>query len=271
MGLTLRRATKQDVEGIKSLTEHMHIYECRDYVPSIIDRWLDRGDIVIIAEDKDEIVGMVHLEIVDSVVGWASAIRVRAERRGEGIGGRLLKELISSSKMLDLKHIRALTSTDNKPAINILRGNCAYPIESFIWVSVPSKTLFAIKENPSKGLGEKACSSKKFYIKDDVCRRLTENLIEEHISNGTICAVNENFALFYIKGKKLFINLLNSEDKDSATLLGGSLKQKAQVNNCTTVEGYIPIRAPLVIGLAKAGYRFGPTAFLWEFSIASFE
>jgi GNAT superfamily N-acetyltransferase len=87
--MSIRRATHHDIDAITSFTTGT--FEWGDYVPDSIAGWIDdpNGVVLVDTDDADEPIAVGRCALLTPTEAWLHAARVRPDRRGEGIAGRL--------------------------------------------------------------------------------------------------------------------------------------------------------------------------------------
>jgi GNAT superfamily N-acetyltransferase len=130
MNITIRPACSEDIPQLCELLSDLFARET-DFEPD--ERRQTRGlkllvhdksgrSIVLVAVSHDEIIGLCTVQTVVSTaeggpVGLVEDVTVRADRRGHGIGSRLLTEAIIWSKTRNLSRLQLLADRENGPAL----------------------------------------------------------------------------------------------------------------------------------------------------------
>jgi ribosomal protein S18 acetylase RimI-like enzyme len=88
---------------------------------------LSNTSIVLVAEEEGEILGMCSAQTLISTVeggpvGLLEDVIVRKERRGQGIGGRLLLEVFEWCSGRNITRIQLLRDADNTEALKFYRA-----------------------------------------------------------------------------------------------------------------------------------------------------
>jgi GNAT superfamily N-acetyltransferase len=109
--ISIRRARREDVEAIVRMLADDQIGSTRDsvddltpYLKAFDDIDADPGQLLVVAEDAGQAVGTLQLSIIPGLArkgalrGQIEAVRVRASRRGSGLGGKLMTWAIEESR-----------------------------------------------------------------------------------------------------------------------------------------------------------------------------
>ena len=83
-----------------------------DYLLEELDAWVREGRLWVVTEGEAW-VAFGRLHDLGRAEGWVSGLRVRAERRGQGLGGQLLLGLMSDARSLGLRELRAVIESTN--------------------------------------------------------------------------------------------------------------------------------------------------------------
>lgn len=114
--MDFRQATSRDIDEIVAFTTDT--FEWGDYVPRMIGEWVDDpSGVVIVAVDNDEIVGVSRVMLLSKTEAWSHAMRVRPNRRGEGIAGALADVLVGWARENGALVLRLLVEDDNEASI----------------------------------------------------------------------------------------------------------------------------------------------------------
>jgi RimJ/RimL family protein N-acetyltransferase len=114
--MLFREASHSDVDEIVALTSDT--FEWGDYVPEMISEWIDDpSGIVMVATDEPGIVGLARVVLLTDTEAWSHAVRVRRDRRGEGIAGDLADVLLDWTRARGVRVIRLLIEDDNESSI----------------------------------------------------------------------------------------------------------------------------------------------------------
>lgn len=122
---TIRRATEQDRRGINRVTPQvssnggsMSMKEFRDIVR-------DRNTTIVVARDKERIVGMGILAILRTPLKLRAEVEcvvVDEAYRGQGIGRHLMEKIITTARKLKLYSIQLTSRPSRKAAQKLYQG-----------------------------------------------------------------------------------------------------------------------------------------------------
>ena len=116
--LRIRNALPSDHAAMLALTRD--VWEGTDYIPFVWDEWLrDAAGRFMSAVLDGRLVGLQHIERQPDSTAWVEGIRVAADLRDRGIGGRLLEEAVLWARQNGCSGLRLAMSSGN-PASNRL-------------------------------------------------------------------------------------------------------------------------------------------------------
>ncbi|MEL7655791.1 MAG: GNAT family N-acetyltransferase [Bacillota bacterium] len=119
--IVFRKATNQDAIEI---ARQNAIYFEEDLIEENIimpEEEEKHGSLIFLAEADGEIIGKVHLEIIDKV-GGIYGLGVNPEYRGKGYGKEILTQAIKKLTEKDLQEIMLQVAVKNKTALNIYKS-----------------------------------------------------------------------------------------------------------------------------------------------------
>lgn len=110
--LVVRRARPADRPAILRLTADLRAGT--DYVPFVLDRWLDdRHGILQVAVLDGRVVGFQHGTLQPEGDAWLEGIRIADEERGKGIGGLMLAAGLEWARMMGAEQLALLVGAGN--------------------------------------------------------------------------------------------------------------------------------------------------------------
>lgn len=130
--MRIRRARKKDIIQLVELIKELFLIE-KDFEidpdkqrNGLIMLLKSKSSIVIVADEENEVVGMITVQIVISTAqgGYSALIEdlvVKPGRRGEGIGTLLLNEALAWSKKRSCSRVQLLIDKDNLIAFKFYR------------------------------------------------------------------------------------------------------------------------------------------------------
>ncbi len=113
-----RPATTADREALIALC-HASVGP-DDYVPAFVDEFLDTG-VILVAEDRDRIIGMVVYHDVFDGSAWLHAARTHPEYRRQGVATVLMAGCEALSRRHGRTAMRLWASMDNVASVNANR------------------------------------------------------------------------------------------------------------------------------------------------------
>jgi GNAT superfamily N-acetyltransferase len=117
--LTLRPARPADRERALEITKD--VWEGRDYVPRVFDRWVsDAGAEFQAAEIEGVVVGLQRLRPYAPGLVWYEGLRVASESRRRGIARAMLKAAIAEAREQGFREMRL--ATRDLPAIRLFES-----------------------------------------------------------------------------------------------------------------------------------------------------
>ncbi len=98
---------------LERLCEFLSESDPRDYLLEDIDEWSRDGRLWVGVEGGSWVAfGRIH--DLGHGEGWVSGLRVGLSRRGQGLGGQLLKGLLSDARSIGLTEVRAVIEDENR-------------------------------------------------------------------------------------------------------------------------------------------------------------
>ena len=114
--MEIRPATAADIPAIVAFTTGT--FEWGDYVPEVIEEWIDDADgMAMVAVVDRETVGVARTVLLTPKEAWAHGVRVHPEHRGEGIAGVLAEALMQWADDAGARVVRLLIEDDNAASI----------------------------------------------------------------------------------------------------------------------------------------------------------
>lgn len=119
MPTRIKRVGVSDKKDILEMSRHT--WEGHDYLPSVIDEWLEDTASNLYGVEVDErLVAVANLRLVDEGrTGWMEGLRVHPDFRGKGYAHILTQELIERAKELGVVRLRYTTSTENEASLKL--------------------------------------------------------------------------------------------------------------------------------------------------------
>ena len=115
MKLYFRDLTKKDIPAILDISKD--IWEGDDYIPDVIERWLNDKDNLaygaFLEEEMKELIGLGRVKMFPNGVAWLEGGRVKMTHQKQGIGRDLMKYAIDYAIQLGAKVAQYDTSSRN--------------------------------------------------------------------------------------------------------------------------------------------------------------
>ena len=115
MKLYFRDLTKKDIPAILDISKD--IWEGDDYIPDVIERWLNEKDNLaygaFLEEEMKELIGLGRVKMFPNGVAWLEGVRVKITHQKQGIGRDLMKYAIDYAIQAGAKVAQYDTSSRN--------------------------------------------------------------------------------------------------------------------------------------------------------------
>lgn len=113
-----RRAKMEDKPRILEICST--IWEGHDYIPNILDKWIDdkEGEFTLILED-DAITGLAKFTMSQPGVGWLEGLRVAPEYRSKGYAKEITRYYIDMGRARGLDKLQLSTYYENYASIHV--------------------------------------------------------------------------------------------------------------------------------------------------------
>lgn len=123
MKVYFRELTSEDIPAIKDISKD--IWEGDDYVPYVIQEWLQEKDCINYGtfkdEKKTELIGFGRVKLYDKEIAWLEGGRIRVSYQGKGIGKLQLNYAIEYSKKVGAKVAQYDTGSKNFASISLAK------------------------------------------------------------------------------------------------------------------------------------------------------
>ncbi len=114
--MEVRRATHDDIPGIVAFTTDT--FEWGDYVPDVIEEWVDDPDgLTMVAIEDGSPIAVARTLLLTPTEAWAHGIRVHPDHRGTGVGAALAVPLLDWLREAGALVVRLLVEDDNTPSL----------------------------------------------------------------------------------------------------------------------------------------------------------
>jgi ribosomal protein S18 acetylase RimI-like enzyme len=121
MGAEIRRVYASDRDDVLEISRH--VWEGHDYLPSVIDDWLNEpGSFMYGVEMENRLVAVANLRVVESGrTGWMEGLRVHPDFRRRGFANLLTEYLIGRAEETSVQRLRYTTSTENNASLQLAK------------------------------------------------------------------------------------------------------------------------------------------------------
>lgn len=146
--MNIRTANLDDVEAIYELGKAVHEFAVNDdtvnfWPKQILRNAVQSKDALVYVAEDDEVVGFV---IVNYNHAFKKAlienIYVHPDKRDQGIGDTLLKEILNGLAEIGCEYVTTLVPVDAKGAINLYTNAGFSQGETFLWLDRPLSDTF---------------------------------------------------------------------------------------------------------------------------------
>ena len=123
MKLFFRELTNEDIPSIKEISKD--IWEGEDYVPHVIDNWLNDEHCMNYGafrdEERKEMVGFGRVKLFNRDLAWLEGGRVKKDYQKKGIGREMIRYAIDYAKTIQVKKAQFDTSSKNLGSIALAK------------------------------------------------------------------------------------------------------------------------------------------------------
>ena len=115
MMLFFRELRSEDIPSIKEISKD--IWEGEDYIPQVIDNWLNDEDCMNYGafrdEGRKEMVGFGRVNLFNRDIAWLEGGRVKNDYQNKGIGREMIKYALDYAKSVKVRKAQFDTSSKN--------------------------------------------------------------------------------------------------------------------------------------------------------------
>ncbi len=123
MKLFFRDLTEKDIPAILDISKD--IWEGDDYIPDVIERWLNEDDKLVygafLEEEMKELIGLGRVKMFSNGVAWLEGGRVKITHQKKGIGRDLMKYAIDYAIQAGAKVAQYDTSSRNFGSLSLAK------------------------------------------------------------------------------------------------------------------------------------------------------
>jgi GNAT superfamily N-acetyltransferase len=119
MPAEIRRVYASDREDVLAISRY--IWEGHDYLPSVIDSWLNEpSSFMYGVEIGNRLAAVANLRLVENGrTGWMEGLRVHPDFRRQGFADLLTKHLLEEAGKIGVQRLRYTTSTENHASVRL--------------------------------------------------------------------------------------------------------------------------------------------------------
>ncbi|MFX1554601.1 MAG: GNAT family N-acetyltransferase [Promethearchaeota archaeon] len=121
MKVYFRELTPEDIPAVKDISKD--IWEGDDYIPYVIQEWLQEKSCMNYGtfkdEDKTELIGFGRVKLYNKDIAWLEGGRIKVSYQGQGIGKLQLNYAIEYAKKVGVKVAQYDTSSKNFASISL--------------------------------------------------------------------------------------------------------------------------------------------------------
>lgn len=115
MDLYFRKLKRKDIPQILEISKE--IWEGEDYIPNVIEAWLEEDNSynygAFLDEEMNNLVGFGRVKILSKSLVWLEGGRVKKDQQKRGIGEKLMKHALEYAKKIGAKKAQYDTSSQN--------------------------------------------------------------------------------------------------------------------------------------------------------------
>ncbi|UCC20595.1 MAG: GNAT family N-acetyltransferase [Promethearchaeota archaeon] len=115
MKVYFRELTSEDIPAIKDISKD--IWEGEDYIPNVIDKWLQDTNSLNYGtfkdEDKTELIGFGRVKLYNKEIAWLEGGRIKVSYQGKGIGKLQMGYAVEYASKSGVKVAQYDTGSDN--------------------------------------------------------------------------------------------------------------------------------------------------------------
>ncbi|MFX0035093.1 MAG: GNAT family N-acetyltransferase [Candidatus Hermodarchaeota archaeon] len=165
MEVFFRELTLEDIPAIKDISKD--IWEGDDYIPYIIQEWLQEKNCMNYGTFKDkaktELIGFGRVKFYDKEIAWLEGGRIKVTFQGQGIGKLQLKYAIDYARKIGAKVAQYDTSSENLASIALAKYFGFTQKKSMDLVLLKSENVKTLQKVPQKFEELKANDVREIY------------------------------------------------------------------------------------------------------------
>lgn len=241
---TIESIDKTDKEEILKLTEN--IWEGHDYIPDLIDEWIEEGGFIC-GKVNGKIVALAKHTEQDEGVFWLEGLRVHPQYQGKGYGRKMIEGQIELLEEKGYRTLRFLTGDDRTPVKKVASEKGFEVKQSYRYLYLEEDDLSEIEcelepyeydmdevinEDRVRKVKDFVFSSEEYeeykqeYLASWTCMRMDEDLIEREIERDNCFTIREDgkidslsFFYYYEPHESLSIPFISGSEEGIKQLI----------------------------------------------------
>ncbi|MEF8834598.1 MAG: GNAT family N-acetyltransferase [Candidatus Thermoplasmatota archaeon] len=219
-GFTIKSIDREDKEEVLELTED--IWQGHDYIPDVIDEWIENGGFISGKVDGEMVAVAKHTEQREDVY-WLEGLRVHPDHQGKGYGRDMMEEQIDLLEEKGYKALRFLTSQDKSPVKKVVSERGFEVKQSYHFLRLDVDGLMEkkesieryrenldgiVKEDRKEKVKDFVFSSEEYekyekeFLASWTCKKIDEDLLEKEVEKRNCFTIHEDgdidaLAFFY--------------------------------------------------------------------------
>ncbi len=230
------------------------VWEGHDYVPRVLDRWLEdaKGQLWVV-EMGGKVVAFGRHSLLGPGEAWLEGARVKKEYRGKGIASNLLDHFLDLARKEKVQSLRYATHISNVASLKMAQNRQAKEAGIFHLMEKEVDTTYQLPFEPERvEYSNEAYESlkKSLYIRKSKgffsyqwkFRLLTPNTLKSFLQEGQLYQYGRGYLLLYPATPEhpyLYISAVSGTQKDIESLLLWTFNQ-GQKRKATSIFAKIP-------------------------------
>ncbi len=252
---TIEKIDEDDKEEVLNLTED--IWEGHDYIPDLIDEWIEDGGFISGKVDGEMVALAKHTEQWEDVY-WLEGLRVHPEHQGQGYGRDMIEAQIDLLEDKGYEALRFLTSQDKSPVKKVVSERGFEVKQAYHFLRLDEDGLEGKEKNLEKykdninGIVEEDSKEevkdfvfsseefeeyKKEFLASWTCKRIDEDLLEREVEKGNCFSIRKDgkidslvFFYYYEPFESLSIPFISGSEEGVEQLIDYGLVRSIEEN-----------------------------------------
>ncbi len=245
---TIESIDESDKHDILELTEN--IWEGHDYIPDLINEWIQEGGFICGKVDNKIVAVAKHTEQSDGIY-WLEGLRVHPEHQGQGYGRDMIEAQIDLLEEKGYEALRFLTSQDKSPVKKVVSERGFEVKQAYHFLRLDEKGLEEkekhlerykesingiVEEDRKEEVKDFVFSSEEFeeykkeFLASWTCKRIDEDLLEKEIEKGNCFSIRKDgkidslvFFYYYEPFESLSIPFISGSEEGIERLIDHGL------------------------------------------------